>query len=210
MGYKAILIDIKTYLSIKLKNPKRFKDSKVDSFVSKNVTIGRFVTIKKNVLITESLKSIGTGSYIGDYSSLFNCESVGNYCSISHGVKIGLENHLLNGISTSPLLYNKPKYNKPTVIENDVLISADVLIMSGLRIGTGSIIGAGSFVNKDVPPYSIVVGQPAKVIKYRYSEEVILELLNSKWWEKDVNILKNMNLENIDPISFINLIKDIE
>lgn len=209
MGYKEILLDIKTYLSIRLKNPRRFKDSKIESFVSKSIMIGKFVTIKKNVHLTESLKSIGTGTYIGDYTSIYNCESVGNYCSISHGVKIGLENHLLNHLSTSPLLYNKSHREKPVVIQHDVLISANSLILSGVTLGTGCVVGAGSFVNSDVPPYAIVAGSPAKIIRFRFEEDEIKDLLDSKWWEKDHKDLLDIRSASDDLKSVLKNLKNV-
>jgi len=86
----------------------------------------------------------------------------------------------------------------------------NVLIQPGVKIGDGAVIGAGSFVNKDVPPYAIVAGVPAKLIRYRFNDSDIKLLLDSKWWdEKDELLMKNLNLIS-SPISFINRIEEIK
>ncbi len=200
MCWKKVITDIKTYLSINIKNGKRFKNSRVESYIHKGVNIGEYATVKKHVLISDRLKMIGQGTYIGDYASIFNCEEIGNYCSISHGVKIGLENHLLDGLSTSPLLYSKTQNEKPVIIQHDVLISANSLILSGVTLGTGCVIGAGSFVNSDVPPYAIVAGSPAKIIRFRFEEVAIKELLDSKWWELDLIRLKQLDCSDLNSV----------
>ncbi len=87
-----------------------------------------------------------------------------------------------------------------TTIGNDVWIGYGAIIMRGVKIGDGAIIGAGAVVTKDVEPYSVVGGVPAKVIKYRYSEQEILELLNLKWWEYGPNILENIDLLDIHEV----------
>lgn len=79
----------------------------------------------------------------------------------------------------------------PLEIGNDVWIGHNATIMPHVRsIGDGAVVGAGSVVNKDVPPYGVVVGNPGRVVRYRFSEERIQELLTEKWWEKDMDELK--------------------
>lgn len=106
-------------------------------------------------------------------------------------------------ISTSPVFYSsyrrwvdKTTFNekefKAVVIEDDVLISANVTIINGVHVGRGAVIGAGAVVNLDVPPYAIVAGVPAKVIKYRFPQDVIDKIEASRWWEKDDSILKEL------------------
>jgi acetyltransferase-like isoleucine patch superfamily enzyme len=185
---KKIIFDVKTYFSVNYGNKKRFPKSTVLTYVPKSIKINDFCNIKPEVILSERLKNIGFGTYIGNRTEILNCEKIGNYCSISHDVKIGLDNHLFDGLSTSPLICKMPVMNHATV-EHDVLISANVVIMSGIKVGTGSIIGAQSFVNKDVPPYAVVAGIPAKIIKYRFDEEKIEKLLKSKWWEDEYNSL---------------------
>lgn len=118
---------------------------------------------------------------------------VGNFTGIAEGVKIlGYVDHYPGNVAAFPvkLLYfykfhefAKDVYTKgPTVIGNDVLIMYGAMVLSGVTIGDGAIVGAGSVVTKDVPPYAIVAGNPARVIKYRFSEEQIKALLEIRWW----------------------------
>jgi virginiamycin A acetyltransferase len=206
---KSILNDIKTYLHIHLKNKKRFPSSRVESYIPSNTKIGDNCTIKKNVLITDSLQEIGAGSYIGDRASIFNCSGIGNYCSISHQVMIGLENHSLENLSTSPLLYTEKQHNEPARIEHDVLISANAMIMSGVTLGTGCVVGAGSFVNQDIPPYAIVVGSPAKIIRYRFNESIVKQLLESRWWLLNMSTLNRIKSKASDIEAWLNQLNNI-
>lgn len=117
---------------------------------------------------------------------------IGNYCSIANEVQYFGANHPIKSFSTSAIFYNKVfGYDVEDVKRNHLEIGHDVWIASGVkitsgckRIGTGAIIGAGTVVTKDIPPYAIVVGVPGKVINYRFKEQIIQELLLSKWWEK--------------------------
>lgn len=191
---RKIWTDFKTYYKTNSVYPKRYKSSVIESYIVDESILGDGIIIKKEVAISSTLKQIGAYSYIGDRSEIMNCKSIGRFVSISHDVKIGLENHKLFGISTSPVFYSKNRgwVDKdsndkvaPAVIENDVLISANAMVMSGVTIGTGAVVGAGAFVNKDVPPYAIVAGIPAKIIRYRFDETTIQRLLDSEWWKSD-------------------------
>lgn len=132
---------------------------------------------------------------------------VGKFCSIAGSSVIGLGSHPTDIISTSPIFYSKHNgtgyswvksdtYSefKKVIIGNDVWIGARVLIMGGVKIGDGAIIAAGSIVTKDVPPYAIVGGVPAKIIRYRFDEEIISLLKEIEWWIKDESFLKD-NIE---------------
>ena len=136
--------------------------------------------------------------------------SIGNFCSIAQGVTIisGGEHHP-EWITTFPINIkmnldsNTTAVAKgPIVIENDVWIATNSSILSGVTIGNGAVVAAGSVVVKDVPPYAIVGGNPAKLIRYRFDEEIISKLLEIKWWDwDDEKIKKNKDLlmsENIE------------
>jgi len=161
---------------------------------------------------TEYLNScIGYGSYIANNSIIRNAK-IGKFCSIGDNVRTMLGIHpTKNFVSTSPSFFSlkspngliltqkqrfkEHKYvdkDKKYVVEigNDVWIGNNVLIMDGVKIGDGSVIAAGAIVTKDVEPYAIVGGIPAKIIKYRFDEVKISKLLKIKWWNKDFNWLK--------------------
>lgn len=111
--------------------------------------------------------------------------TVGKYCSIGPNFCCGLGVHPTNLMSTSPYFYRgKIEEHKHTTIGNDVFIGANVTVLDGVTIADGAVIGAGAVVTKDIPPYAIAIGVPAKVIKYRFDEQTIEELLNEQWWNK--------------------------
>jgi virginiamycin A acetyltransferase len=119
---------------------------------------------------------------------------IGRYCSIAYGVRIVNHNHPLSFKGTSGLFFNPELAlcdrwlveHNPLEIGNDVWIGVNAVIMPEVsRIGDGAVIGAGAVVSRDVPPYAVVLGNPARVVKYRFSEEVIARLLEEKWWEQD-------------------------
>lgn len=128
---------------------------------------------------------LGYGSYIAAYSSVGKAD-IGRFCSIGCHVQIGLALHHIDTVSTHPLLEGPMLQNKRTRIGNDVWIGAGATLLGkggGLTIGDGAIVGAGSVVTKDVPPYAIVGGNPARIIRYRFDEAIIRRLLALKWWD---------------------------
>ena len=139
--------------------------------VGKNVTIVPPAHIDSNC-------EIGNYTYIGAYSNITKAK-IGNYCSIGNFVVIGPGEHKQNRISTSHSFTTNDNYIELTqqdcIIGHDVWIGTQSVIKRGVKIGNGAIIGANSFVNKDVPDFAVVAGSPAKIIKYRFSKDVIEE-----------------------------------
>ena len=140
--------------------------------------------------------------------------SIGKYVSIATGCQFLLGgNHNYKNVTTYlPFDHSINESNLYTngdiIIENDVWIGMDCIIMSGITIGNGSIIAAGSVVTSDVQPYSIVGGNPTKLIKKRFSEETITDLINSKWWDLPIEkIEKNKYIFSENVKKFIDSIK---
>ncbi len=136
--------------------------------------------------------TLGKYSYISQYS-IVNKTKIGKFCSIASGCYIGLWEHNTDVSTHSFYLYEHSgnfvkgykNYNKDiieTKIGHDVWIGANTVIMKGVSIGNGAIVGASAVVTKDIPAYAIVVGNPAKIIKYRYEKEDIKWLEEIKWW----------------------------
>ena len=170
--------------------------------------------------------SIGAFSYVNENTTIYSC-SIGRYTSIAHQVMIGPAEHPTNWLSTHSFPFGgasvfgrSPEYlkilndqnfegNRQSVsIGNDVWIGHGVLIKSGLTIGDGAIVGAGSIVTKDVEPYAIVAGNPAKLIRYRFASKIIDRLQKLEWWnyllEKDLL----PNIDYSDPESASSQIED--
>ena len=145
--------------------------------------------------------SIKKYSYIGNEGYFFKAD-IGAFTSIADNCSCGMPEHSILHTSTSPVFqkgrnklrtnfscYEQPQY-KRTVIGNDVWIGNNVSIKAGVTIGDGAVVGMASVVTKDVPPYAVVVGNPARIIKYRFSEDIIQKLLDLKWWYWDEELIK--------------------
>lgn len=133
---------------------------------------------------------------------------IGKFCQIGSGIEFIMNgaNHLMSGLTTYPfnifskeLAKHAPKREKlplkgDTVIGNDVWIGQNVTILPGVHVGDGAIIGANSVVGSDIPPYTIAVGNPCRVIKNRFSTETRKKLLDLKWWDYPIEVIE----KNID------------
>ncbi len=145
---------------------------------------------------------------------------IGRFCSISYGLKLFTGgNHNSKWISTYPFghvlpslgkidpIKNHPQKSKKIIIGNDVWIGRDVTIMSGVCVSDGVIIAANSHVVKSAPPYSIIGGNPAQIIGYRFDQDTIQKLLKMKWWnwpnEKIYQFYQTLVTEPENCISFI-------
>jgi acetyltransferase-like isoleucine patch superfamily enzyme len=157
--------------------------------------------------------SFGAYSYMRSGGELYGSTTVGRFCSIGQNVIIGLEKnkHPINWLSTSFFSKNIEKYyetlclNNKTIVGNDCWIGRDAVIMSGVNIGNGAIIGARALVTSDVPPYAIYAGIPAKLIRYRFSAEMIERVNESRWWNTSISYLNRLKLD--EPESCVNQIK---
>ena len=154
-----------------------------------------------------NIVTLGAGSYIVDATMEYMVEAkahvlIGKYSSLASDIKfyIGL-NHNYRNVSTYPfdnidgwLPYCVPDVadfnNSQIIVGNDVWVGNGVTFLSGVHIGNGAVIGANSTVAKDIPPYAVAVGNPARVIKYRFSEEVISKLQAIKWWNWSVEQIR--------------------
>jgi len=201
LGYK--LWNLAKDGSRDIQNRYRFKDVKIDNGCSINekTEIKRHVHILSNSTLNNVV--IDSYSYIGRNCLVQNAQ-IGKFCSIANDVFIGLGIHPIHLLSTSTLFYrvrntlgiklvendlNFDEYQQITV-GNDVWIGARTILMDGISVGDGAIIAANAVVTKDVPPYAIVGGVPAKVLKYRFDEEQIKKLVQSKWWEQSLDEIK--------------------
>lgn len=153
-------------------------------------------------------------SFCGYDCEITNCK-IGSFTSIANGVVIGGGMHPIDWVGTSPVFYEgrdsvSAKFSefqreevKTTLIGHDVWIGRNTLIKQGVTIGNGAVVGMGSVVTKDVAPYAIVGGNPAKLIRYRFSDEIIEKLITSKWWELDENDLKMYAKDITHPENFL-------
>ena len=178
-----------------------------DNSVLLNSHIGDYVNINRRNDLQGV--TIGSRSYTGMNCVMRSC-LIGRFCSISWNVSIGGKNHDLSLLTTSPIWRFKRmgkggrtigskgvNFGSSAVCEigNDVWIGSNAVILRNVKIGDGAVVAAGAVVTKDVPPYSIVAGVPAKVMRFRFPAEIIEHLLRLKWWEwNDEKIDQNLEL----------------
>lgn len=174
-------------------------------------------------LCKPKIKNLGKYTYTSNNLRIESPKtSIGSFCSIGNDVVIGHGKHPIKYLSSSPYLYfdllgfksrktsshNEYWELEPVFIGNDVWIGDGVFIKNGIRVGDGAIIGARSVVTKDVPPYAIVAGVPAKILRYRFDEHTRKELLQLKWWDLKDEIIRQIPYDNInDTLSFLRRIR---
>lgn len=200
----------------------KYPDSKVMGDVTKETIL------EGNNLIWDHSKFsgyMGYGTYMGRYCDIN--ASIGRFCSIGENVSTIFNTHPTREFaSTHPSFFSLAKQNGETFVKaqkfdeqiyadkerklsvligNDVWIGSNATIMGGVVIGDGAIVGANAVVTKNVNPYEIVAGNPAKVIRKRFDEETINYLLEKKWWERPIEWIK----ENADSFESIELLKKV-
>ena len=185
-----------------------------------NNYIGKFTTFRG---------TLGRYSYIGDHSTVFG--RIGRYTSIASYVRVINGRHPFKSpyVSTSPMFYSnhscvgktyvdKQLYNEyvyvdevnriPVDIGNDCWIGLGAGLISGITIGNGAVVLSYALVTKDVEPYAIVGGVPARVLGYRYDMEIINKLNKICWWDKNPEWIKEKSAEFVNIDEFVNLLRD--
>ena len=162
---------------------------------------------------------VGRFSYIGDNSVIFGDIKIGRFCSIADGFVVISGDHPLDHLTTHPFIHSDQLFGYldnyrdipfkkrggvssgplPALeIGHDVWIGNRVSVLGKVRcIGNGAVVGAGSIVTKDIPPYAIVAGNPAKVIRYRFDEDAIRSLEESQWWNLPLGDLRRLDFSNV-------------
>lgn len=188
------------------------------NYISKKAVIKEDVILEVPIALygtarINKLCSIGRFSYVESRTTIFPRTTIGRYSSIGKDSQVGVIAHPTKWLSTSPIQYNmayhfpdyaegfpQKKFERPmeTAIGNDVWIGSMVLIKRGITIGDGAIIAGGAVVTKDVPPYAIVGGTPAKIIRYRFDEKTIQKLFSLRWWDLPYKSLVGVDFDDIE------------
>lgn len=207
-----ILVYMKDFLKFFWRLFHRYKLKKKNVLLHKrcvfnnHTEFGGYNAIGDGTVVSDS--KVGRYTYLGKHNRLDRI-TIGKFCSIGSNIKILDSTHpTRNFVTTSPVFYSTIRQNGTTFvdkelfnehisgggykiqIENDVWICDDVTFVGGVRVGNGAVVGAGALVTKDVPPYAIVGGIPAKVIRYRFTPEQIDFLENNHWWNKSEEWLR--------------------
>jgi virginiamycin A acetyltransferase len=197
-------------------------------YILKNkISLNELYNVSVNSTVSEKAKFLGSHKvsdvFIDDYTYVSNnaqisLTTIGKYCSIGPNLLCGWGIHPTIGISTSPMFYSTLRQNgfsvstsdkvlerKKIKIGNDVFIGSNVVILDGVTIGDGAVIGAGAVVSKNIPPYAIAVGSPIKIVKYRFDEKIVNDLLEIQWWNKSEEIHLDIEKHFFDVENFISL-----
>jgi chloramphenicol O-acetyltransferase type B len=181
------------------------------SIISKIIKKIRLSSIRHSKIHASSKVESGSSIYFSTFDRYsfcgYDCDiyyaEIGSFTSIANQVIIGGARHPMEWVGMSPVFYSgrdsvKKKFSihsldtiPTTSIGHDVWIGHSAIILSGVKVGNGAVVGAGSVVTKDVPPYGVVVGNPAKLIRYRFDGDMILKLKEIQWWKlKDEHLIE--------------------
>jgi acetyltransferase-like isoleucine patch superfamily enzyme len=165
-----------------------------------------------------SFSKMGRHSFCGYDCEIHNVE-IGCFTSIANCVVIGGARHPMEWVGMSPAFYHGRDSIKIklstfkldslplTIIGSDVWIGRSAIIIAGVNVGHGAVVGAGSVVTKDVPPYAVVAGNPARIIKFRFQPEIVNKLIEYTWWDLDDDVLKVLSSNIKNPVQFIEELK---
>jgi acetyltransferase-like isoleucine patch superfamily enzyme len=182
------------------------------AFVRRRAQLEAPVNLGEGVIIGNWVK-IGRYSYLRANSAVGGGSEIGRFCSIARGCEIGASEHPTSFLSTHPFQYSNRHFRRTTgyrqfervtfeepqgaKIGHDVWIGAKAIILRGVTVGHGAIVAAGAVVTKDVAPYTIVAGVPAKPVRKRFPDDIIARLLAVKWWERDLAELDGLPFDDI-------------
>ncbi len=159
--------------------------------------------------------TVGRYTYLKPGSAIYRHAKVGRFCSIGRDVHIGPHNHPLSFLSTHPFQFSAGEFPqdafmqsvrrvefdmtpRETVIGSDVWIGTHAIVLQGVQVGHGAVIGGGAVVTRDVPPYAIVGGNPARLIRYRFDEATIAGLLETAWWDRDLDLIRRLPFDDVE------------
>jgi acetyltransferase-like isoleucine patch superfamily enzyme len=194
------------------------------STIAKSANVSKEVVVEHPIHIGPRAEihggRVGKYLYVNAETIIFSGVEIGKFCSFARRCQVGGVEHPLHYLSSSFFRISKHWFpddpisqgsefirNVPpkervrshqTTIGNDVWVGAGAIILRGVNIGNGACIAAGAVVTKDVPPYAIVGGNPAKIIKYRFSDEIIADLQRIQWWDFSVERLSILPLNDIE------------
>lgn len=189
---------------------------------ARDVDFRRDVSMEEHSLISGGCiimtREIGSFTYIGRKCEVYSTHSIGRYCSLGQEILVGLGPHPTDWLSTSTFFYRKNMWagspmidefyashdvefeaiKRPVVIGNDVWIGSRAVVMAGVQVGHGAVVASGAVVTKDVEPYSIVAGVPAKPMRKRFDEITVERLLASEWWRVRPELIKGLDYSDVN------------